>query len=81
MFGELTHVIFYDFFNLIFQHWINWELDLVNCLDLISLKLSQSYAVLLNPDRPGGSTRGLDRSGQHKRPVQGKNRPDPGDPD
>jgi hypothetical protein len=34
-------------------------------------------SVLLNLDRPGGSARGLDQSGQYKRPVQEKNRPDP----
>jgi hypothetical protein len=30
-----------------------------------------------NPDRPGGSTQYLDRSGQHKRLVQEKTQPDP----
>jgi hypothetical protein len=37
-------------------------------------------ALLLNPTRPGGSTRWLDRSGFNKRPNVATARPNPGDP-
>jgi len=37
--------------------------------------------LLLNPARPGGSTRWLDRSGFNKRPAVATARPNPGDPE
>jgi len=58
--------------------WYEFQMSGIKC---ISNRMSLPTTLLLNPARPGGSTRWLDRSGFNTRSAVATARPNPGEPE